>query len=401
MTNTNNNLRKAAIFLRSLDADTAAAMLGQLTPDEAAALRAAMREVGQFDPAERDDVAAEFRRFQPVAAERAAGGVELELSSLSPRLSAEVGAETIASAASTMPAAAASKPFEFLERAPIERLVPYLACEHAQTIAVVLSHLAPPRAASVLAGLPEKLQSESLERVAALGETDPESVVVVERELAAWMAGRSAGRRGDSRRHATALSILAAADTTTRNRLLASLRTHNAPLASQLAPHDPAREALRTHSSLQPTTERRWRATQYSHQAAACARRLEAGGARSAPPPHPPSPRRAAAPVPANVSPPPTMPFDELLQVDKRTLAAVVREVDANILVLALAGSRDELVRYICSQLPRRVARSLRRELRQLGPTRLSDVEAAQQAVSRVAARHVLQRHEHPVAASA
>lgn len=95
------------------------------------------------------------------------------------------------------------------------------------------------------------------------------------------------------------------------------------------------------------------------------------------------------------------MPFDELLQVDKRTLAAVVREVDANILVLALAGSRDELVRYICSQLPRRVARSLRRELRQLGPTRLSDVEAAQQAVSRVAARHVLQRHEHPVAASA
>lgn len=403
MPNTNNNLRKAAIFLRSLDADTAAAMLGQLTPDEAAALRAAMREVGQFDLAERDDVAAEFRRARPAVEENALGGVELQLSSPAPPPSDEAGAKAATSTTHIAPADTGMKPFEFLQHAPIARLVPYLAREHAQTIAVVLSRLDPARAASVLAGLPDKLQSESLERLASLGETDPESVVVVERELAAWMAGRTAGRRGDSRRNESALSILAAADVSTRRRLLDRLRTHNALLANELAPNASTNDFVRSQPSMQLPAEGNRRATQYSYQAAACARRLEASFAptSSLTPVAPTLPRPTATLASLRPQPLPTMPFDDLLNVDKRTLAAIVRELDTSVLVLALAGSKDELTHYICSQLPRRVARGLRRELRHLGPTLLSDVEAAQKAVSRVASKHVLQSRRHSFAASA
>jgi flagellar motor switch protein FliG len=63
--------------------------------------------------------------------------------------------------------------------------------------------------------------------------------------------------------------------------------------------------------------------------------------------------------------------------------------VDLNVLVLALAGSKEELIRRICSHLPKRLTRTLRRELRRLGPTRLSDVEAAQRAIAQLAAHHV------------
>ncbi len=49
MTNVDPNLRKAAVLLRSLDADTAAVMLGQLSAEEAATIRAAMRAVGQVE----------------------------------------------------------------------------------------------------------------------------------------------------------------------------------------------------------------------------------------------------------------------------------------------------------------------------------------------------------------
>ncbi|HVT29159.1 MAG TPA: hypothetical protein VHE81_14180, partial [Lacipirellulaceae bacterium] len=56
------NLRKAAVFLRSLDTDTAAMMLGQLSADEAAAIRRAMRALGPVDAEEQADVVAELCR---------------------------------------------------------------------------------------------------------------------------------------------------------------------------------------------------------------------------------------------------------------------------------------------------------------------------------------------------
>ena len=65
MTNVDPNLRKAAVLLRSLDTDTAAVMLGQLSAEEAATIRAAMRAVGQVETDEQADVAAELRGARP------------------------------------------------------------------------------------------------------------------------------------------------------------------------------------------------------------------------------------------------------------------------------------------------------------------------------------------------
>jgi flagellar motor switch protein FliG len=75
-------------------------------------------------------------------------------------------------------------------------------------------------------------------------------------------------------------------------------------------------------------------------------------------------------------------------------LSAVLRQVDADVLALALAGSHEELVDRICDQMPKRTAREFRRQLRRLGPTRLSDVEAAQRAVAQVAARQLAERRQ-------
>jgi flagellar motor switch protein FliG len=386
MTKLNTNLRKAAVFIRSLDGETAARMLARLSPDEAAALRDAIRAVRQLDPEEQADVVAEFRSARPVAAESAGAGVELALTSTSE----SVQPGPIAPAE---PDNSHGKRFEFLEKAPIEALVPYLAREHVQTIAVVLSHLAPPRAAAVVAALPDKLQAEVLERLAALGETDPDSVVVVERELASWLARRTSHRSLDVRRNEAVAAILASTDALTRSQILANLRNQKSELAGRLgeaAPSQPQVDSMR----------RKPRSTEFSHQAAACAKRIAAGVpqqvaqnsvtlSRSA---VPAPPRRLALSVP---------PFDDLIRLDARTLAAVLREVDVEVLVLALAGSREEMAQRVCDQVPRRSARVLRRQLRQLGPTRLSDVEAAQRAVSLVAARHLATRQAGPMAAAA
>jgi flagellar motor switch protein FliG len=395
------NLRKAAVLIRSLDADSAASLLAQLSAEEARELRAAVQSLGPIDPEERADVLAEFRRAVPIAAKPAADGVEVAFTS-------QAKADLIP-APTMAPIATPSKRFEFLDDAPISDLVPFLRREHVQTIAVVLSHLPPARAAIVLAALPQKLQADTVERLSQLGESDPESVVVVERELTQWMAKRSNGRSAGSQRGDSMSSILAAADAATRGEILANLKTHKSSLARQLAEPDPIRRRERPRKSssfktlpLSPSEGRGEGEATTNKTALPCPLPKGEGFETTSTHDHVAA-RRASRQLRSLLqrqpSPPP-LNFDELVNFDDEALAGVLREVDPNVLALALAGSRDELTDRICGRMPKRVAREFRRRFGKLGPTRLSDVEAAQQSVARIAARRLSeQRRKHPTSA--
>jgi flagellar motor switch protein FliG len=367
MKNVDPNLRKAAVLLRSLDADTAAVMLGRLSSEEAATIRAAMRAVGQVDTGDQAEVVAELRGGRPPKIASDVGDVELSLSS---SFSGESYGERAAVWGAVDGFANNSNRFDFLENAPTYALVSHLAREHTQTIAVVLSHLPPERAAAVLAALPQKLQAETVERLSTLGETDPECVSVLKRELETWAAQREGSRNDNERRRDTMAAILAAADAKSRGQILSNMKDHKAALAKQFAPRNEGR----------PTVK----AAVAKPQAKMLSVRI---AAKSVPQP-------AAAPVPSVEVLLPRIDFDDLAELDTRTLSAVLRQVDANVLALALAGSHEELVDRICEQMPKRTAREFRRQLRRLGPTRLSDVEGAQRAVAQMAARQLAERRQ-------
>jgi flagellar motor switch protein FliG len=366
MTNVNPNLRKAAVLLRSLDADTAAVMLGHLSADEAATIRAAMRAVGHVESGEQAAVMAELRGGQS-SKQYASGAGDVELT-LSSSFAGESYGERGASPTVTQGVAADSNRLDFLENAPTSALVTYLAREQVQTIAVVLSHLPPERAAAVLAALPQKVQAETVERLSTLGETDPECVSVLKRELESWAAKRDGLRAGNGRRRDTMAAILAAADAKSRGQILSNMKDHKAALAKQFSSRQAKRPTVKAPVA-KPQSEK------------PMVRRVE-------------NPVSKPAIMPsARIEPRlPRVDFDDLAGLDSRTLSAVLRQVDANLLALALAGSRDELVDRICEQMPKRTAREFRRQLRRLGPTRLSDVEGAQRAVAQIAARHLAER---------
>jgi flagellar motor switch protein FliG len=364
-----------------MDSETAAIMLAQLSADEATPLRTAMRELGPLDPEEQSDVIAEFRRSQPAAA-ATSRGVELEFS-------ADAHGSAYNAMRDQSVSTGSSKRFEILDKAPTSALVPYLSREHAQTIAVVLAHLAPDRAAEVLSALPEKLQSETVERLSALGETDPESVTALERELAAWMATRRENRGALAKRRETVANILAAADPKIRRGIINKLRLHNEALADQFESH----VAPATSDIAKPAASAR---TYESRQAAETTARIR----RQLAPPTMPSPQAASSPVVAAARLAPSAPavprieFDRLIHLDSQGLTALIRSVDPQVLAIALAGSQDELVDRVCDQMPKRVGRAFRRELRKLGPIRLSDMETAQRTVADAAARYLARRRE-------
>jgi len=355
MKKVNPNLRKAAVLIRSLDADTAATLLGKLSQEETAAVRAEMRSLREVEPEEQADLLAEFRRIQPLASESSRLGVEL---TLTPQSHA------------TQPTVTHEKRFSFLEHAPVDAVAPLLAREHAQTVAVVLSHLPPPRAAEVLAALPEKLQVETLGRIAVLGETDPECVNVLERELTAWLKKRVASQE-QGRRSNMVKAIFAAADSSTRALFLRNLARYSSPLSEKLG------------SFLQDGSpqlqEKPKLAQRLSHPMQARPRDRE-----------PMKKVERSVPKPDHSSQ--TIHFDDLLHLDDRTLALLLQKADPNVLALALAGSREEFLDRICSQMPRRSARNFLRELRRLTPTRLSDIEAAQRAITAIYASQLADR---------
>jgi flagellar motor switch protein FliG len=342
------NLRKAAILIRTLDADTAAGLLAQLTPAEAKEVRLAIQALGAVEEDERADVSAEFRRSNAVAAEDPHRGVELDFS--------QAATANIETSYETRPAA---RPFEFLEHARVESLVPYLAREHAQTVAVVLSYLAPARAALVLAALPEKIQADAIERLSILGSTDPATLEVLERELADWVARQQATRVRPTQRTETVAAILAAADQPARGEILANLLKHNRDLANQLAPSRPVVQIQ--SPPIAPSM-------------------IEVPVVPAVM--HPPQPEPAAPSLPR-------IHIDDLARFDPAALAAVLQSVDAEVLTLALVGASDSLVERITSQMPRKVAKAFRQRLYCVGPTRLRDVEAAQHEVTNVAA-HII-----------
>jgi flagellar motor switch protein FliG len=364
--NTSANIRKAAVLLRSLDAETAALMLGQLSTEEATSIRAALRELGPLDDEEQADVVAEFRSVRPAMNQRVHGDVELALSSTAMGKSAEPTNRTTSSQPTPR--------FDFLATASTNAVVSMLVREHAQTVAVVLAHLTPERAAEILGALPERLQADTMERLSVLGETDPESVTVIERELGVWLATRADDRGTIARRRESATKILAAADPKTRRSVISKLSTRGVAIAEHIAPVVRNRDV----------SQNEYRSKHFRVNSAQEAKATIAAEAL------PQSPPPAAVRTESQLR----IEFDQLIHFDSTAFSAVLREVEADVLALALVGSREELVDRVTAQMPKRTARVFRRALRKLGPTKLSDVEGAQRIVADAAGRYLMQRRQ-------
>jgi flagellar motor switch protein FliG len=79
--------------------------------------------------------------------------------------------------------------------------------------------------------------------------------------------------------------------------------------------------------------------------------------------------------------------FEDLLQVDDRSIMAILKEVSSEELKLALKTASEELKDKIFRNMSSRAAEMLKEDMEIAGPARLRDVELAQQAIIKVAKR--------------
>ena len=79
--------------------------------------------------------------------------------------------------------------------------------------------------------------------------------------------------------------------------------------------------------------------------------------------------------------------FDDISKIDDRGIQSLLKEVPNDKLLLALKTASDEIRSKVFKNISARAAEMLREDLANMGPSRLSDVEGAQQEIVNLARR--------------
>ncbi len=73
--------------------------------------------------------------------------------------------------------------------------------------------------------------------------------------------------------------------------------------------------------------------------------------------------------------------FEDILKLDKMAIREVLKEIDKNVLMIALKGASEELKRKFLENMSKRAAEAFEEELQFLGPVKVKDVEDAQRNI--------------------
>lgn len=167
--------QKAAVVLMNMDQQRAALVMKQFSEVEAEEIAAEIVRLRRVDPALAESAMEEFHELTSKGGRNARGGRDFAAG----LLEASFGAERAAGVMSRVASSMAGKAFEFLDTAEPGQIRTLLDGELPQTIALVLAHLRPEHASSVIGALDDSLRTDVAQGIATMGTATPEAVRVV------------------------------------------------------------------------------------------------------------------------------------------------------------------------------------------------------------------------------
>jgi len=222
-------LRKAAVLLLSLPREQAANLLGKLSVKEIEAVLIEIARISAISRAEQDSVILEFADVDPQSVLYGAGGLDVakELFEKAPGQDAIATIDQIRQSLEPLP-------FGKLANVAPQDLLPFIAGEHPQTIALIVAHLPATQGADLISMLTRDLQLSVIRRISAMGPVDVEIVHEVERVLERRMASVKGRQLEQSGGVPAAADILSVVDWSTEHALLARLAQDAPELAEEI-----------------------------------------------------------------------------------------------------------------------------------------------------------------------
>ncbi len=174
-----NGLQKAAILMIALGPEKSAAIFKHLKEDEVEELTLEIANTRSITPQVKESVVNEF--YQVCLAQQyiAEGGINYAKELLEKSFGAEKAMDVIGQLTASLQV----KPFEFVRKADAAQLLNFIQDEHPQTIALILSYLAPGQAAIIVSALPPDRQADVTKRIAVMDRTSPDVIKEVEKVL--------------------------------------------------------------------------------------------------------------------------------------------------------------------------------------------------------------------------
>ena len=174
-----NGLQKAAILLIALGPEKAAAIFKHLKEEEIEELTLEIANTRSVTPQIKEDVMNEFYQICLAQQYIAEGGIGYAKELLEKALGVEAAQHVILKLTASLQV----RPFEFVRKTDPSQLLNFIQDEHPQTIAMILSYLAPGQSALVLGALPPEKQADVAKRIAMMDRASPDVIKEVERVL--------------------------------------------------------------------------------------------------------------------------------------------------------------------------------------------------------------------------
>lgn len=172
-------LKKAAIFLIALGPEHAAQVFKHLGEEEIERLTYEIANMPHIDPRLIEEVLEEFDHMAIAQEYINLGGLDYAREVLEKAVGSQRASEIIDRLAETLQV----RPFDFARKADAAQLLNFIQNEHPQTISLIMAHLHPDQAGTILSSLPPDRQVEVAKRMATLDRTAPEVLREVEATL--------------------------------------------------------------------------------------------------------------------------------------------------------------------------------------------------------------------------
>ena len=182
--NSISGLQKAAILLISLGPERSAGIFKHLKEEEIEELTLEIANTRSVTPQIKEDVINEFYEVCLAQQYIAEGGIAYAKELLEKALGTEKAMDVIGKLTASLQV----KPFEFVRKTDASQLLNFIQDEHPQTIALILSYLAPSQAALIISALPQEEQADVARRIAVMDRTSPDVIKEVEKVLESKLA---------------------------------------------------------------------------------------------------------------------------------------------------------------------------------------------------------------------
>ncbi len=177
-------IQRAAILLISLGPERSAGIFKHLKEEEIEELTLEIANTRSVTPQVKEDVINEFYEVCLAQQYIAEGGIGYAKDLLEKALGSEKALDVIGKLTASLQV----KPFEFVRKTDATQLINFIQDEHPQTVALILSYLAPQQAAQVVSALPPEKQADVARRIAVMDRTSPEVIKEVEKVLESKLA---------------------------------------------------------------------------------------------------------------------------------------------------------------------------------------------------------------------